>query len=231
MTSFTQTSLSVLEQHTWASPLAPSMEPEEYVFILSCLQPYVDMARLCQHTVRKHNSSPNAHSIALALSCMNQYELRKACREWKAIIVHVDPECTALQRTISINHDRSHFWASVKAVVWSTFLTAVGLSQQKIIRITRWPTSRLASACIALVGFLFMGSCAVNTTKYIKSIPRGYDLVKVRNEEAQKEHLFLVRRDYKLKVDSRVAPIYVLSGLGLGTILLGTRIAFKIRRA
>ncbi|KAF9114532.1 hypothetical protein BGX27_010589 [Mortierella sp. AM989] len=203
----------------------------EYVFILSTLQPYVDMAGLCRLAQQRHKLNPRSRSIVLALSCMNQYELRRACQEWKAIVVHIDPECTALQRAVSAKQDSSHFWSAFQAIVWSTVLTAVGLRQNKIIRSIRWPTSRLVSACMALLGCLALGSCAIKTTKLIKAIPQGYDVVKIKHEDAGTEHLFLVRRDYKMKMDPRIAPMYVLSGLGLGTILLGTRIAFKIKRA
>ncbi|KAF9348069.1 hypothetical protein BGX26_000478, partial [Mortierella sp. AD094] len=202
-----------------------------YVFILSSLQPYVDMSALCQLAQRRHESNPRSRSIAVALSCMNQYEVRRACQEWKAIIIHVDPECTALQRSVLANQDSSYIWTSIQAVILSTVLTVVGLRQNKIIRNSRWPSSRIASTCVALIGCLFMGSCAIKTTSLVKAIPRGYDVLKIRNEEAGSDHFFLVRRDYKLKMDPRVAPMYVLSGLGLGTILLGTRIAFKIKRA
>ncbi|KAG9069042.1 hypothetical protein KI688_009932 [Linnemannia hyalina] len=64
----------------------------------------------------------------------------------------------------------------------------------------------------------------------MKAIPRGYDVVKVRDEEAGTNHLFLVRRDYTQKNSVRIVPMYLLSGLGLGTIILGARIAFKIRK-
>ncbi|KAF9551939.1 hypothetical protein EC957_000121 [Mortierella hygrophila] len=171
MTATTPTSLSSLEQYTWASPLAPSMESEEYVFILSCLQPYIDMARLCRMAQRKQQFEQPSSSIVLALSCMNQYEIKRACQEWRAIIVHIDPECCVLT-----------------------------------------------------------ASCAVKTLGVMKAIPRGYDVVKVRDEEAGMNHLFLVRRDYTQKNSVRIVPMYLLSGLGLGTIILGARIAFKIRK-
>ncbi|KAG0257929.1 hypothetical protein BG011_003660 [Mortierella polycephala] len=231
-TSVTQTSLSVLEQYTWASPLAPAMEPDEYVFILSCLQPYVDMARLCRKVQREHQDAKDgsAHPIVMALSCMNQYELRRACHEWKAIIVHVEPECIALQRSIATHYNRYHIWAAIQVIMWGSVLTAVGLRQNNIIRNSRWPTSRLASAFMVALGGLLTASCISKTSEFIMAIPRGYDVVKVKNEEAGAHHLFLVRRDYTLKNNVRIVPMYLLSGLGLGTMLLGARIAFKVRR-
>ncbi|KAI1313817.1 hypothetical protein EDD11_002485 [Mortierella claussenii] len=235
----TPTSLSSLEAYTWASPLAPAMEPNEYVFILSCLQPYADMARLCrvvqqrQQKQQHHPSStpPSQYAIALALSCMNQYELKRACHEWKAIIVHVDPECTALQRAVSAHYNRYHLWAAIQAVVWGGALAVVGVRQNNIIRATRWPSSRLVSALVTLLGCLFTASCMSKTIEAMTAIPQGYDVVRVKNQDSGTEHLFLVRRDYKMKIDPRIVPMYLLSGLGLGTMILGARIAFKIKRA
>ncbi|KAG0030120.1 hypothetical protein BGZ81_003037 [Podila clonocystis] len=226
----TPTSLTSLEKYTWSSPLAPAMEPEEFVYILSCLQPYVDMARLCRKLQLK--TQPNSEeptTLAFALSCMNQYELRRACQDWKSVVVHIDPECTALQKSVTSRYKSTHFWATVQAVIWSGVLAAVGLRQNSIIRHIRWPASKLASVCVALLGCLFTVSCAVKTTKSIKAIPKGYDVVKVRNEGGT-VHLFLIRRDFSLKSNPRIVPMYLLSGLGLGTMALGARLAFKIRK-
>ncbi|KAF9143478.1 hypothetical protein BGX30_000367 [Mortierella sp. GBA39] len=231
MTTTTPTSLSSLEQYTWASPLAPSMEPEEYVFILSCLQPYIDMARLCRMAQRKQQFNQPSFSIVLALSCMNQYEIKRACQEWRAIIVHIDPECTALQRSVAARDRQSYFWSTIQTVIWGSALAAVGLRQNNIIRHGRqWPSSRLASVCAVVLGCVLTASCAVKTLRVMKAIPRGYDVVKVRDEEAGTNHLFLVRRDCTQKNSVRIVPMYLLSGLGLGTIILGARIAFKIRK-
>lgn len=161
---------------------------------------------------------------------MNQYELRRACHEWKAIIVHIDPECTALQRAVTAHYNRYHVWAAVQAAIWGGVLAAVGLRQNNIIRNSRWPTSRLASVCVAILGCLFTASCAIKTSEFIRAIPRGYDVVKVKNEDANTEHLFLVRRDFQRKSDPRIVPMYLLSGLGLGTMLLGARITFNVRK-
>ncbi|KAG0367570.1 hypothetical protein BGZ54_003652 [Gamsiella multidivaricata] len=207
------------------------MEPDEYVFILSCLQPYADMARLCRLAQKKRQKNPFSNSIVLALSCMNQYELRRACHEWKAIIVHIDPECTALQRAVSAHYNHYHIWAAIQAVIWGGALTAVGLRQNNIVRNSRWPNSRLASACVVVLGCIFTASCAVKTSEFIKAIPRGYDVVKVRNDDAGTDHLFLIRRDFNRKSDPRIVPMYLLSGLGLGTMIMGARIAFKMRKA
>ncbi|KAK3826322.1 MAG: hypothetical protein JOS17DRAFT_751227 [Linnemannia elongata] len=227
----TPTSLSSLEQYTWASPLAPSMEPIEYVFILSCLQPYVDMARLCRMAQRKQQFNQSSSSIILALSCMNQYEIKRACREWRAIIIHIDPECTALQRSVAARDRQSYLWSTIQTVIWGSVLAAVGLRQNNIIRHGRqWPSSRLASVCAVVLSCVLTASCAVKTVEVMKAIPRGYDVVKVRDEEAGTNHLFLVRRDYTQKNSVRIVPMYLLSGLGLGTIILGARIAFKIRK-
>ncbi|KAG0377626.1 hypothetical protein BGX24_005758 [Mortierella sp. AD032] len=232
--STTPTSLSSLEQYTWASTLAPSMEPDEYVFILSCLQPYVDMARLCRTAQRKQQSKQSSTSIILALSCMNQYELRRACQEWRAIIVHIDPECTALQRSVAAHDRQSYLWSTIQTVIWGTALAAVGWRQNNIIRQGRqWPlssSSRLVSSCAVALSCVLMASCALKTMELMKAIPRGYDVVKVRDEETGTDHVFLVRRDYTQKNSVRIVPMYLLSGLGLGTIILGARIAFKIKR-
>ena len=72
--------------------------------------------------------------------------------------------------------------------------------------------------------------CAKKALEMIKAIPQGYDVVKVRDEDTRADHMFLVRRDYARKNNVRIVPMYLLSGLGLGTILLGARIAFKIRK-
>ncbi|KAF9149725.1 hypothetical protein BG015_008457 [Linnemannia schmuckeri] len=231
MSTTTPTSLSSLEQYTWASPLAPSMEPDEYVFILSCLQPYVDMARLCRMAQRKQQSKQPSSSIVLALSCMNQYEIKRACQEWRAIIVHIDPECTALQRSVAARDHQFYLWSTIQTVIWGTALAAVGLRQNNIIRHGRqWPSSRLASVCAVVLGCMLTASCAVKTLEVMKAIPRGYDVVKIRDEEAGSDHLFLVRRDYTQKYSVRIVPMYLLSGLGLGTMILGARIAFKIKK-
>ncbi|KAG0284432.1 hypothetical protein BGZ96_011198 [Linnemannia gamsii] len=207
------------------------MEPDEYVFILSCLQPHVDMARLCKMAQRKQQSKQPSSFIILALSCMNQYEIKRACQEWRAIIVHIDPECKALQRSVATHDRQSYLWSTVQTVVWGTALAAVGLRQSNIIRHGRqWPTSRLASICAVFLGCVLTASCAFKTLEVIKAIPRGYDVVKVRDEETGTDHLFLVRRDYTQKNSVRMVPMYLLSGLGLGTMILGARIAFKIRK-
>ncbi|KFH63322.1 hypothetical protein MVEG_10732 [Podila verticillata NRRL 6337] len=225
----TPTSLTSLEKYTWSSPLAPAMEPEEFVYILSCLQPYVDMARLCRTLQLKTQRNPlEPTTLALALSCMNQYELRRACQDWKSVVVHIDPECTALQKSVTSRYKSTHFWATVQAVIWGGALAAVGLGQNSIIRHIRWPASKLASVCVALLGCLVTVSCAVKTTKSIKAIPKGYDVIKVGNEGPG--HLFLIRRDFSLKSNPRIVPMYLLSGLGLGTMALGARLAFKIRK-
>ncbi|KAF9939354.1 hypothetical protein BGZ67_009579 [Mortierella alpina] len=233
--TITPTSLALLEHHTWSSSLAPAMEPDEYVFILSSLQPHVDMARLCRKVQRvksKDGGNLSTNAIVLALSCMNQYELRRACHEWRAIIVHIDPECTALQRSIATHYNRYHLWAAVQAVIWSGALAAVGIRQNNIIRrLHRWSMSRLTSTCVVALGCLFAASCAAKTSEFIRAIPRGYDVVQVKNDEAGTDHLFLVRRDYAMRGDLRIVPMYLLSGLGLGTMLLGARIAFKVRKA
>ncbi|KAF8925239.1 hypothetical protein EDD21DRAFT_379332 [Dissophora ornata] len=231
MATTTPTSLASLEQYTWASPLAPTMEPDEYVFILSCLQPYADMARICRQAQRRQQKDPSSHPIVLALSCMNQYELRKACHEWKAIIVHIDPECTALQHAVFAHNNRYHIWATIQAVVWGGALAAVGLRQNNIVRSSRWPASRLASVCVVVLGCLITASCAIKTSEFMKAIPQGYDVVKIRNDDAGTEHMFLVRRDFSRKRDPRIVPMYLLSGMGLGTMILGARIAFKIKKA
>ncbi|KAG0310020.1 hypothetical protein BGZ99_000714 [Dissophora globulifera] len=231
MSLSTPTSLSSLEQFTWASSLAPAMEPDEYVFILSCLQPYADMARLCRLAQQRRQKNPSSQAIVLALSCMNQYELRRACHEWKAIIVHIDPECTALQRAVSAHYNRYHVWAAIQAIVWGGLLAAVGLRENKIVRNSRWPTSRLASACVVAIGCLFTASCAAKTTEFMMAIPQGYDVIRIKRNETDTGHLFLIRRDFKRKTDPRIVPMYLLSGLGLGTMILGARIAFKIRKA
>ena len=220
----------------------------EYVFILSSLQPYVDMARLCRQVQQRHSklllqlatqSSPqhlnrlqtdSRQTIALALSCMNQYELRRACHEWKAIIVHIDPECAALQRAVALHYNQYHLWAAVKAVLWGGLLAVVGARQNRIVNNSRWPNSRWASACVMALGALFTASCISKTLEFMKAIPRGYDVVKIRNTEQETDHLFLVRRDYMLKSDPRIVPMYLLSGLGIGTMLVGARIVFKIRK-
>ncbi|KAG0344809.1 hypothetical protein BG004_004156 [Podila humilis] len=228
----TPTSLTALEHYTWSSPLAPAMEPEEFVYILSCLQPYVDMARLCRQLQQKQLGDSPGHptALALALSCMNQYELRRACQEWRSVVVHVDPGCTALQRSVTTRYNSTHFWAAIQAVIWGGALTAIGLRQSSIIRHSRWPSSKLASACIALLGCLLAVTCAAKTTESIKAIPKGYDVVKRRSEESGATQLFLIRRDFSLKNNPRIIPMYLLSGLGLGTMALGARLAFKIRR-
>jgi len=188
------------------------------------------MARLCQLAQQhRRDNRPSSSSIVLALSCMNQYELRRACHEWKAIVVHIDPGCGALQRAVTTHYNRYHLWATVQAIAWGGALTAVGLRQNSIVRNARWPTSRLASVCAVLLGIFFTVSCATKTTKFIQAIPHGYDVVKVVNGDAGTEHMFLVRRDFRMKSDPGVVPMYLLSGLGLGTILMGARIAFKIR--
>ncbi|KAF9922236.1 hypothetical protein BGZ65_009744 [Modicella reniformis] len=235
MTFITPTSLSVLEQHTWVSPTAPTIELDEYVFILSSLQPHADMARLCRMAQQFQQMNPSSNSIILALSCRNQHELRRACYEWKAIVVHVDPECKPLQRAVSTHYSQYHTWATVRAIIWGGALTAVGWRQNSIVngivRNNRWPTSRLASACVALLGFLFTITCATKTFEFIKAIPHGYDAVMVRNKDAGTDHMFLVRRDFKMKSDLQVVPMYLLSGLGLSTILLGARIVYKIKKS
>lgn len=190
------------------------------------------MARLCRLAQQyREDKRPSSTSIVLALSCMNQYELRRACHEWRAIVVHIDRECAALQRAVTTHYNRYHLWAAVQAIAWGGALTAVGLRQNSIVRNAQWPASRLASACAALMGIVFTASCATKTSKFMRAIPHGYDVVKVVNEEAGTEHMFLVRRDFKMKGSLRVVPMYLLSGLGLGTILMGARIAYKIRKS
>ncbi|KAF9925178.1 hypothetical protein FBU30_004985 [Linnemannia zychae] len=162
---------------------------------------------------------------------MNQYEIKRACQEWCSIIVHIDPECTALQRSIAASDHQSYLWSNVQAVIWGIALTAIGWRQNSIIRQgQQWPTSRVASVGAIVMGCILTVSCAVKTLESIKSIPKGYEVVKTRNEEANTDHLFLVRRDFTQKNSVRIIPMYLLSGLGLGTILLGARIAFKIRK-
>ncbi|KAF9580941.1 hypothetical protein BGW38_002218 [Lunasporangiospora selenospora] len=227
------TSLSALERYTRVSSLAPVIESDEYVFILSCLQPHVDMARLCNlsHSQLQQNIPPT-NFVALALSCMNQYDLRRACRDWKAIIVHIDPECIALQQAVVGYHERHHIWAIIQAIVWSSVLVAVGKGDRHIQDLARYrPTSRLGAVSTILLGCLVGTSCAAKTIDSIKAIPEGYDVVRVKNKENNLQHLFLIRRDFAIKTDPKILPMYILSGLGLGTILLGVRIAFKTRKA
>lgn len=238
---------SLAHSFFFANPL--SLPHSEYVFILSSLQPHVDMARLCRQVQQRHSklllqlatqSSPqhlhhlqtdSRQTIALALSCMNQYELRRACHEWKAIIVHIDPDCTALQRSVALHYNQYHLWAAVKAVLWGGLLAVVGTRQKRIVNNSRWPSSRWASVCVMALGALFTASCISKTLEFMKAIPRGYDVVKIRNTEHEKDHLFLVRRDFMLRSNPRILPMYLLSGLGIGTMLVGARIAFKIRRS
>ncbi|KAI7823778.1 hypothetical protein BC939DRAFT_155101 [Gamsiella multidivaricata] len=149
-------------------------------------------------------------------------------RTWRASVGW--PRKT-LQRAVSAHYNHYHIWAAIQAVIWGGALTAVGLRQNNIVRNSRWPNSRLASACVVVLGCIFTASCAVKTSEFIKAIPRGYDVVKVRNDDAGTDHLFLIRRDFNRKSDPRIVPMYLLSGLGLGTMIMGARIAFKMRKA
>ncbi|KAF9200450.1 hypothetical protein BGZ49_009333 [Haplosporangium sp. Z 27] len=196
------------------------------------------MARLCQQAQQQDHQSNSSKSssskskliITMALSCMNQYELRRAAQEWKAIVIHIDPECTALQHAISTNQTSSYWWNSIQAIIWSTLLAVVGSRQQKIIRNYSWPNSRIGSISLSFLGLVLAGSFALKTTRLLRSIHQGYDVVKIENKEASTNHFFLIRRDFKKKRDIQTAPMYLLSGLGLGTIFMGARIAFKIKR-
>ncbi|KAF9428076.1 hypothetical protein BGZ94_003441 [Podila epigama] len=193
------------------------------------------MARLCRKLQRKHSAESTRRTnstgtIALALNCMNQYELKRACQDWKSVVVHIDPECTALQKSVASRYNRHHMWAAVQAVMWGGALAAIGLRQNTIIRLSRWPASRLASACMALMGCLLTVSCFVKTSRAMRAIPSGYDVVKTTNKVLETEHLFLVRRDFLRTSNPRIVPLYLLSGLGIGTVVLGARLAVKIRK-
>lgn len=82
-----------------------------------------------------------------------------------------------------------------------------------------------------VLGFFLTVTCVNKTSESMNAIPYGYDVVKIKNDSTGSDHMFLLRRDFKLARDPRVIPMYLLSGLGLGTILLGARVAFKIRRS
>ncbi|KAG0051974.1 hypothetical protein BGZ83_003112 [Gryganskiella cystojenkinii] len=204
-------------------------------------QKLIQLASSVTASSRSRNTSNQQHpsdsrssgdSIVLALQCMNQYELRRACHDWEAIIVHIDPDCAALQRSVSLHYNSYHLWAAIKAAIWGGILVAVAGRQTRIVNNSRWPTSKLAQACVLAIGALFTASCLTKTLEFMKEIPRGYSVVKIRNMDHQGivDHLFLIRRDFTLKNDPRVVPMYLLSGLGIGTILVGARIAFKIRK-
>ncbi|KAF9969789.1 hypothetical protein BGZ73_007686 [Actinomortierella ambigua] len=241
-------SLAALEQFTWTSPLASAMDPEEYVFILSSLQPYADVHRLVRLAQKRssdaslshdhrHQSSSNSYNraaIIMALSCMNQYELKRACEVWRVPVVHIDPECLSLQRSTIDLHKRNHLWSVIQTVVWGSTLAIVGYRQNQIVRTagtTRWPTSRLASVCLALVASMLTASCLYKTFKVMRAIPSGYETVRVYNPDLDTQHLFLVRREYMTRSNPRtVVPMYLMSGLGLGTMLLGARIAIRLKR-
>ncbi|KAF9157482.1 hypothetical protein DFQ26_008678 [Actinomortierella ambigua] len=237
-------SLAALEQFTWKSPLASEMDPEEYVFILSSLQPYADVHRLVRLAQKRHQTTTttttnsNKPAVVMALSCMNQYELKRACEVWQAPVVHIHPECGSLQRSTVDLHKRHHVWSIIQTVVWGSTLAIIGYRQNAIVRAattasgkTRWPTSRLASICLALAASVLTASCLFKTLKVMRAIPSGYETVRVYNPDFDTQHLFLIRRDYLTRSNPAiVAPMYLMSGLGLGTMLLGARIAFRLKR-
>ncbi|KAG0242704.1 hypothetical protein BGW41_003600 [Actinomortierella wolfii] len=215
------------------------MEPEEYVFILSCLQPYIDMQRLVRLAQKRasdasHRHQTNSDNVVMALSCMNLYELKRACDVWRLPVVHVDPKCVSLQRSTVELHKRHRIWAIIQSIVWGSALAVMGYRQHQIARVMgtmRWPTSRLTSACLAFIASVLTLSCVYKTAKVMRAIPSRYQTVHAYNPDLDTQHLFLVRRDYLMRSNPRAdIPMYLMSGLGLGTMLLGARIVFRLKR-